>query len=280
MQRLRIPAVLLLALVAASTGCITRPVKEKVVDDGYTSVLLRSEKRGFSTVPKGYEHPVTISPVRMAHILSRIDLRWTKEEKSERVPAIPLDTLFTIAKGMTQALEKANPDQAVMVMSIRRAKSLAIFERQFLTSLLAYMRDDVLYIQVSRSDWEIPPRREDDLPEPQFGEYPLKFKLVVDRGMTLGNDHQTVAVQWRDEIFRKPTRTRITSTGRVVRREVLMESMEDETVFEQPKPMPGDSLSPEQLRALADLEEARQNGQVTESEYNGRRDKILRGELN
>ena len=98
--------------------------------------------------------------------------------------------------------------------------------------------------------------------------------------MTLGNDHQTVAVQWRDEIFRKPTRTRITSTGKVVRREVLMESMEDETVFEQPKPMPGDSLSPEQLRALADLEEARQNGQVTESEYNGRRDKILRGELN
>jgi hypothetical protein len=97
--------------------------------------------------------------------------------------------------------------------------------------------------------------------------------------MTLGSDHQTVAVQWRDEIFRKPTRTRMTPTGKVVRREVLMESMEDETVFEKPAALPGDDLSPEQLRALADLEEARQNGQVSEAEYQGRRAKILRGEL-
>jgi hypothetical protein len=72
----------------------------------------------------------------------------------------------------------------------------------------------------------------------------------------------------------------VTPTGKVVRREVLMESLEDETVFEKPVAPPGDNLSPEQLRALADLEEARQNGQVTESEYSGRRDQILRGELN
>jgi hypothetical protein len=280
MQRARVPVVLLFALAAASAGCITRPVSEKVFDDGYTSVMLRTEKRGFTAVPKGYEHPAVISPVRMAHILSRIDLRWAKDENNERVPAIPLDTLFIIAKGMVEALEKANPDQAVVVMSIRRDRHLAIFERQFLTSLIAYMQDDLLYIHLSRPDWEIPPRRKEDLPEPSLGDHPLKFRLVVDRGMTLGADHQSVAVQWRDEIFRKATRTRVTSTGRVVRREVLMESLEDETVFEKPAAPPADNLSPEQLRALADLEEARQNGEVTETEYTGRRDKILRGELN
>ena len=279
MQRARVPVILLLALAAASAGCITRPVKEKVFDDGYTSVVLRSEKRGFSTVAKGFDHPATLSPVRMTHILSRIDLRWTKDEDNERVPAIPLDTLFTIGKGMTQALEKANPNQEVVVQSIRRDRNLAIFERQYLTSLLAYMKDDVLYIHLSRSDWEIPPRRKDNLPEAHVGEHPQKFRLIIDRGMTLASDHQSVAVQWRDEVFRKPTRTRVTSTGKVVRREVLMESLEDETQFEKPAAHPGDSLSPEQLRALADLEEARQGGSVTEAEYHGRRDRILRGEL-
>jgi hypothetical protein len=38
-------------------------------------------------------------------------------------------------------------------------------------------------------------------------------------------------------------------------------------------------LTPQQLRALADLEEARQDGAVSETEYQSRRGSILRGEL-
>ena len=57
MQRARIPAVLLLALATASAGCITRPVKQKVFDDGYTQVMLRSEKRGFTTVSNSRINP-------------------------------------------------------------------------------------------------------------------------------------------------------------------------------------------------------------------------------
>ena len=273
----RILLVPLLTLALLGTGCLTRTIKQPAFEANGTEVFLRSYKRGLSPVAKGYQHPVTIAPVRMAHILSRIDMRSGAE--NERVPAVPLDTLYTIADGMSQVLAEAGPDQEVVVLSRRRQKSLLVFDHYYLTTLLAFMRDDLLYIQVGRSDWEIDKRRERStgLPEPYIGQHEIDFRLVVDRGMTL-QDAQTVAVHWRDDIFRKPTRTRVTSTGKVVRRQVLMESLEDESIeLETPSPVSGE-LTPEQLRALADLEEARQRGEVSEAQYQSRRGRILRGE--
>jgi hypothetical protein len=272
---------LVLALVLVAVGassCITRPVRQKVFDDGRTQAYLRSHKRGTASVAKGYQHPVDIAPVRMAHILSRIDVRKADEE-GKRTPAIPLETLFAIADALSEALEQAEPDQQVAIQSSRKVKSLLVFDHFYLTSLLAYLQDDLLYIHISRADWEVPKRREKQaggLPETHEGVYPLDFRLVVDEGMTLV-DHQAVAVQWRDDIFRKPTRTRVTSTGKVVRRQVLMESLEDESI-ERPTPNLATDLSPAQLRALADLEESRENGEVSETEYQSMRGRILRGE--
>ena len=94
--------------------------------------------------------------------------------------------------------------------------------------------------------------------------------------MTL-NDHQSVAVDWRDDIFRKPTRTRVTSTGKVVRRQVLMESLEDVSLEPQ-TPAISPELTPQQLRDLADLAEARQSGAISETAYQSKRGRILRGE--
>ena len=272
-----IAAFVLLALVAgASSACVTRTVRQTVVDDGYTQVILRSQKRGGKLIDKGFEHPVTIAPVRMAHILSRIDLRRQDGDDRKRVPAIHLDSLFTIAEGMAEALQKADSSQEIVVQSVRRAKRLGIFDRNYLTSLLCYTRDDLLYIHISRTDWEVPPQRADRLPETHVGKYPLKFGLVVEKGMVLV-DHQAVAVEWRDPIFRKPTRTRLTPTGKVVRRTILMESLEDETDY-GPRPQVSKDLSPEQLRALADLEEQRRNGKISAAQYNASRNRILRGE--
>lgn len=273
-RRLLRAALLAAVLPLLAGGCITRPVKTKVFDDGYTQVYLRSMKRGTETIPQGFDHPMHIASVRIAHILSRIDLR--RGDDNERVPAIPLDTLFTIADGIAKALAEADPDQEVVVQSIRRGKSLKIFERQYLTSLLCYLKDSLLYIHISRSDWEVEKRREDRLPETYVGEHPLDFRLVSDRAMALV-DHQSVAVDWRDPIFRKPTRTRVTASGRVVRRQVLMESLEDDTDY-GPDPRAMEDLTPDQLRALADLEEERREGEVSEAQYNARRNQILRGE--
>src|SRR5512138_2954117 len=81
----------LLALLALA--CKT-PVKEDVFKEGGVKVFLRSEKSWYfgPLIDKDYDHPVTISSVRIAHILSRIDVRLA----GKREPAIPTDMLFPI----------------------------------------------------------------------------------------------------------------------------------------------------------------------------------------
>jgi hypothetical protein len=277
-RRPRLAAILLLALLAgASSACVTRTSRQTVFVQGQTEVILRSQKKGGRAIDRGFEHPVTIAPVRVSHILSRIDMREKNGKDSKRVPAIPLETLFVIAEGIAEGLQAADSSQEVVVQSVRRGKHLGIFDRHYLTSLLCYMMDGRLYIHVSRADWEIPVRRDRDrLPETHVGEHPLKFRLLVDRGMSLV-DEQAVAVDWRDTIFKKPTRTRMTPGGKVVRRTILMETMEDDTDY-GPNPTVSEELTPKQLRALADLEDARLRGEVSESEYSARRNQILRGE--
>jgi len=251
-------------------------VKEPVFEQDETSVILRSQRKGGETLPKGFGHPLTISAARIAHILSRIDLR-SGEGDGERQPAIPLDSLYLIAEGVSKALGKANPDQEIVVMSVRHGKHFYLFDRDYLTSLLAYVKDDLLYIQVARAEWEIPNNLKTQLPEPREGEEVMKFRLVASEGMTLATA-QSVAVSWRDPIFQRPTRTRILPSGKVVRREILMETPE-----ETPAPpistdvLPGD-LSPDTLRKLADLEDQKSRGEVTQTEYTVMRSTILRAD--
>jgi hypothetical protein len=261
-----------------AAGCITQPVHQDVFREGTIEVFLRSDKRWFKILEKEYDHPLTISPVRTAYILSRIDLR-TGEKASkkgeQRVPAIPTEMLFPIAEGVSQALAEADENQEVVVMAIRRFKRFNVFERKYLTSFVAYARDDRLYIHLARSEWEIPKRRQDKIPEPRIGEHPMKFRLYSGRAMTLV-DAQSVAVEWRDPIFSRPTRTKILPSGEVTRKTILMESPPEEWMAREPAvdALP-ENLSPEQLRALADLEERRQRGHVTEAEYREQRRRIL-----
>lgn len=277
----RILAATFVLFAAAQLGCITREVRQVIKDDGHSQLILREEKKGSKTIDQGFTHPSAIAPVRLAHILSRIDMRTGKGQDMQRVAAVPLDTLFDIAEMMAEGLETANSSQEVAIQSVRRDKHWALFDRYYLTSLLTYARGDTLYIHISRSDWEIPKRQRAEvnksrLPETHVGNYPLDFRLIAEYGMTLV-DHQSVAVDWKNDVFRKPTRTRITSTGKVVRRTVLMESMEDETDYGDQPRMP-DDITPEQLRDLADLEERRREGSVSEAEYSATKIKILTGE--
>ena len=261
----------LILLLAA--GCITR--REDVFREGTVDVFLRSEKRWRQILEKDYEHPVTISPVRTAHILSRIDLRTGANEGNQRVPAIPTELLLPIAEGVSKALAQADENQEVVVMAIRRFKRFHVFERKYLTSFVAYARDDRLYIHLAHSEWKIEQHRLDNIPEPRIGEHPMKFRLYSGTAMILV-DAQSVAVEWRDPIFSRPTRTNILPTGEVTRKTILMESPPEEWSSGEPAvdALP-ENLSPEQLRALADLEERRQQGQITEAEYREQRRRIL-----
>jgi hypothetical protein len=265
---------LLAAVVAATTACATRALRETVFDYNDTQVALRSHKKGGEVVDEGFQHPVSIAPARVAHILSRIDLRREEGKSVDLAPAIPTESLYIIADGIAKGLAEADSSQEVVVQSIRRGRHWGIFDRRYLTGLLCYRKNDLLYIHLSSADWEIPVEDEERLPEARVGRYPFEFRLVVDRGMALV-DHQAVAVDWRDPIFAKPTRTRMLAGGQVVRRTILMESLEDETDTGPMPEMSGD-LSPEQLRALAELAESRERGEITESGYVAQRNRILR----
>jgi hypothetical protein len=268
-----------LALVLLATGCVTRPIQDKIFERDYTTIYLRSYKRGTSVVEKHYQHPFTLSPARAAHILSRIDVRRTDGD-TKRTPAIPTESLYLIGEGLSEAFEKADPNQEILVQSIRRSKRLGIFDRKHLTSFLAYRQDDLLYLHLGVVDWPVPPGREDRLPIPDVGSPSSKFRVIPSKGMTL-IDTASLSVAWQDPIFAKATRTRITPGGRVVRRTILMESPEatdEATPSEQtPAPLPG-NLTPETLRALADLEDARRRGDLTETEYETERRRILQGD--
>jgi len=263
---------LLLALLALGTSaCITRTTRQTVVDSAGLQVILRGEKRGNTPVDRGFDHPLTIAPVRMAHILSRIDVEDSSGKKKERRPAIPTENLYPLAEALAKGLAAADPSQEVVVQSVKRTKRFGVFDRYYLTSLLVWAQDDMLHVQVARSDWEIPIRRREQLPEPHDGEQEQSFRLLVDKGMSLV-DAQSAIVDWRDPVFAKPTRTRIMPGGKVLRTTILMESADEAPA---PRPEISDELSPEQLRALADLEEARRDGKLSEAEYSVQRNRIL-----
>jgi hypothetical protein len=268
---LRLAAFAVALLSLAASGCLTRTARHTVVDDGRNQVILRSEKRGGTPIERGFDHPVTIAPSRLAHILSRIDLEDDSGKKKERRPAIPTQSLYPIADALAKGLRAAASSQEVVLQSVERTKRLGVFDRFYLTSLLVWMQDDLLHVQVARSSWEIPIRRRDQLPEPHPGELEQRFRLLVDEGMSL-SDPQTAVVDWRDAVFAKPTRIRITPGGKVLRTTILMESEEEAPA---PRPAVPTDLTPEQLRALADLEEARKEGRVSESEYAAERARIL-----
>ncbi len=259
-------------------GCVTRPVP--VFEEGGIKVFLRSDVHWMKTVERGYSHPVTIAPVRVAHILSRIDLKPPSgflisfEGDKSRVPAIQTDALYAVAEGISKALAAADPNQEVVVMIIRDTKKWGVFDHDFLTSFVAYAKDDRLYVYMSRHDWEIPKTRDERIPEPRVGDNPQRFKLYSGTAMALVSD-QSVAIDWRDPVFAHPTRTRVLPSGEVVRREVLMESPPEVKDTDDPSMQLPENLSPDQLRSLADIEEARRAGKITEIEYRARRRAIL-----
>ena len=103
----------------------------------------------------------------------------------------------------------------------------------------------------------------------------MKFRVIATRGMYEEGNY-ALSVEWQDPIFARPLRSLDASKGRR-ERTILME----EPDLPQPRrrnPLPADLLpylTPDQLRQLADLEEGRQQGRVTEGHYRRQREKIL-----
>jgi hypothetical protein len=268
---------ILVAVAAAGSGCGTRTVRQTFHEDSSTRIVLRHQKESGETVDRGYGQPIAIAPVRLAHVLSRIDVRIEAKKGAQRVAAFPTEALYVVADQLSKAFREADSSQEIAVYYIQRSKRFGIFDRRYLTSFVTYVKDDLLYIHLSRTDWEISKTggKNERLPEPRVGDYVMDFRVVPSKGMTLV-DGQSVAAAWRNPVFKKPSRTRIMPSGEVVRRTILMESEEeDETSAESGFERLPENLSSSTLRELADLADERHRGEITEAEYNARRHQII-----
>ncbi len=264
--------VVLLVLALAAASCGPRYARVTVHDRGGVTVELRAETGEGEAVNQGFAHPVTISEVRVTNILSRIDVRLESKKESLRKPAIPAELLYLLGDLVSAALAKADSSQEVVVRAIRKERRLGIFTQRYLTSFVIYVQGDDLYVHLSRVDYAIPKGSDEPVPEPWPNREVMAFKVLAGDGIVpVGT--QAVTVVWRDPLFRSADHLKLRPGGKTLRREILFESREEETEITEPE-ITG-HLSPETLRALADLEESRHRGAISEAVYQDRRRSIL-----
>jgi len=268
---------ILAAITVLGSGCITRTVRKTFYEDRTTRIVLVQQKRGGTPVERGFAHPLQIAPVRTAHILSRLDVRVETKNEIQRMPAIQTGALYEIADHLSSAFSQADANQYLVVYYTRRDKRWGVFDRNYLTSFLVFAEGDTMYLHFSKVDWEIPKGgRKEKLPEPKMDDETKAFRVVASKGAIVANPNAFL-IDWGNPIFKKPTRTHIAPGGKIVRRTILMEAPEEAEPegAEAPEETIPAALSPATLRALADLEEERADGEVTEADYAARRRRIL-----
>jgi hypothetical protein len=280
--RSRAIAVAFVCLAAlATSGCLAKQAKTPVYDKNGVQVFLRQATKGGKAQDRGYSHPVTIAPVRITNILARIEVRTEDEdeEKNLRKPAVPTGVLYSIGEGVSQALAKADSSQEVVVMAIERRKSLKVFTQDFLTSLIVWVKDDRLFVHLGDMGSVVSTDPRDKPREPQLDTVVGKKKVLGGEGMTPSGP-RLVAVDWRNNVFKDLSAIRVQPGGKVVRRTILVEEPAEDDGSAQPGPAPPpEGLSPEALRALADLEETRRRGELSETDYQAKRREILSGKV-
>lgn len=280
------PALALLALAALvpivlATGCASRPSRHSIIDRAGMQVDLVRYTRGFKTEPQGFSHPAIISKERLSHILGAIEIESREKKKSSatvRQPGIHAELVEPIAAALSEALRKAGPDQEIGIQAVRKERSLGIFHTKYLTSLLAWVKGDYLYVQLHRAEWPIPQAKEDKpLPEPMRDTRPMDFRIVSGEHLFFAGP-QTLEIDFQNDVFRTAYHLPGSTGGTRLRREVLLESPipASERKSDDDSGVSLDQLNPEQLRALADLEEDRRSGRITEQAYQKARRELLR----
>jgi len=270
-----------IALIGGASGCATRTARTPIINRTGIEVDLVREVKGFTTQPRGYEHPAIISKERMMHILGAIEVETRDDTVGVvRQPAFHPAIVEKTAQGLVDALAQATPDQEVGVQSVRKQMRMGIFHEKFLTSFLAYVDDGYLYLLLNRVDWEIPQSKEKGkLPRPSRGQSPMHFRVVSGEHLFYAGQ-QTLEIDWQNDVFRAAYRLPGATKGEKRRREILEQSplprAEKDSMAGGSDSTPFDELSSEQLRALADLEDDRREGRITEHAYQKARRQLLR----
>jgi hypothetical protein len=166
----------------------------------------------------------------------------------------------------------------VAVKAVHKEARMGILHRKYLTTFLAHVEDEQLYVALRRIEWPIPRAEESKrLPNPLRDRKVMDFRVVTAEPIYFAGV-QDVEIDWRNDVFRTAFRMPGNTGGERRRREVL-ESIpvpKEELRSEGGSGTSIDNLSPEKLRALADLEEERRAGRMTETDYQRARRQLLR----
>lgn len=286
------------ALVAAfaSTACSTRNVDDRIINRYGLDVYLRSEKKIFGpTIARGFDHPSDIEVARLRRILGSIEIERKEGARTVLGPAVAAELLEPVSAGVAEAFRRADPDQEIVVMALRKQMQKFIFDRKYLTSFVAFMKDDELYLYFSRSDWELDEKRKGPLPLPNVEDPQQKFRMVSSRYIE-GAGRGGVKVDWRNAVFSDyagdpgagsaagaastasesddGAASSAAEPGQT--KSVLMEARPGELPPLAPLTAEQfERLSPDDMRRLADLEDARKAGELKEEQYRIERARIL-----
>jgi len=264
-------------------GCASRSVRSPIIDRVGVQVDLVRQVKGWTTQPRGYEHPGIISVQRLIHILDAVEVETRgKADGFIREPAFHPDIVEKTAQAMSEALAEADPDQKIGVQIVRKEMRLGILHRKFLTNFLAYIDEGHLYLVLRRVNWLMPDKagtKKEVLPKPRRDYRPMNFRVVAGEHLYYAGP-QTLEIDWRNPVFQAAYRLPGSTEGAKRRREVIDRSPIPQAEQDAASTRGGgtsiDDLSPDQLRALADLEEDRRQGRITESTYQRARRQILR----
>ena len=257
----------LLLVVAGALGCGARYVRVPLVDTPDLVVTLRSEVKAGAR----FAHPAQIAPERAAAILASLDVREGGDTTTRR-PAIASALAREIGPALAGALARADATQEVTVRALRRERKLGVFSRTFATRFVAFVdTQQRLQIHLVDADRELPAGADTQLADPIAAQSTHAIRVVASTNAEVLGP-RAVAVAFAAAGFeRVPERE---AAGR--RRTILMET---EVPAQLEKPEAGDlPTDPARLRALAELEEARRAGTLSEAEYQRRRADLVRSE--
>ncbi len=264
------PRAALACLAALLVGCATKTVRVPISEAPDLMVALRSEERDGAPVPRGFSHPATISALRMAHVLARIDVRLSDAKgKDDQRRALPGELASGLAPVLSEAFARADGSQEIVVRAKRRERRLGIFSRTYATSFVTFVdAEGRLEVHFANVDRELPAGEDETLPEPQVGQPTHAFKVLPGPHIaSLGPSG--VAIDWRAELFRDPV-----AASESGRRTILFDSPVSQAELPS-APSDARPADTETQRALDALDADRRAGRISEADYQRRRSELL-----
>jgi len=275
-----------LGLLLALGACGPRVIQEPVASsDNEFKVLLRRTLQSGKPVPRNYQHPATISDVRLAHILANLTF---EDSEGKRRPVIRSTRVYPLAEALNKAAQQASPDDEIAVVVYANDRRLGLFNAKSITAFRMFFDKEFLNFEFYDIERELEagegkPGRNDDYRIPlATPEAAARFKILPGEAHFAVN-RRTLQVEWRNPYFAQPVALSVRG-NRFKRRSVLMEAEPEAPDPEQIEAeVQSEPVSAEtrdaQISALDQLDGLRRQGLIKEAEFQRRRRLILQGKL-